>query len=65
MADSNTEIDLDSVIDRLLEGELACCTSVIMVAMDTIGAGMCDIGIDGASAFAGNGPSPPGRCLTR
>lgn len=27
MADTATEIDLDSVIDRLLEGELACATS--------------------------------------
>jgi hypothetical protein len=26
MADSTTEIDLDSVIDRLLEGELVICT---------------------------------------
>ena len=31
MADSTTEIDLDSVIDRLLEGELACCIHIIWV----------------------------------
>jgi hypothetical protein len=31
MADSNTEIDLDSVIDRLLEGELTWCTIVIVI----------------------------------
>jgi hypothetical protein len=31
MADSTTEIDLDSVIDRLLEGELTCYTIVIVM----------------------------------
>jgi hypothetical protein len=36
MADSTTEIDLDSVIDRLLEGELACCTFVIVIARNAI-----------------------------
>ena len=30
MADSTTEIDLDSVIDRLLEGELSCCIHIIL-----------------------------------
>jgi hypothetical protein len=37
MADTTTEIDLDSVIDRLLEGELACCNFVIMIGRDIIG----------------------------
>lgn len=37
MADSTTEIDLDSVIDRLLEGELAYRILVTVVGCDGIG----------------------------
>jgi hypothetical protein len=46
MADTTTEIDLDSVIDRLLEGELACCIFVIVVAQNAIGAEWVQRGLE-------------------
>jgi len=51
MADSNTEIDLDSVIDRLLEGELARCSLVIVIGCDVIDIERVKGGLGGLGAI--------------
>ena len=53
MADSTTEIDLDSVIDRLLEGELAYLDFMIVIAQNAIGAERVKGSLTGRRGWSG------------
>jgi hypothetical protein len=64
MADSTTEIDLDSVIDRLLEGELASLDFYDCDCAECKWGQMGERMISGASGVVEDALLPSGRSIT-